>query len=50
MGATLKNFKPTGKDEGPPPLNSMECGFIVQKVRFYIEAKPIFFQESIPLI
>ena len=25
-GGNPKNFKPTGKDEGPPPLNSMECG------------------------
>ena len=25
MGATPKNFKTIGKDEGPPPLNSMEC-------------------------
>jgi hypothetical protein len=26
MRATPKNFKTTGKDEGPSPLNSMECG------------------------
>jgi hypothetical protein len=26
MGATPKNFKTIGKDEGPSPLNSMECG------------------------
>jgi hypothetical protein len=26
MGATPKNCKTTGKDEGPPPLNLMECG------------------------
>jgi hypothetical protein len=25
MGATPKNFKTIGKDEGPPPQNSMEC-------------------------
>jgi len=27
-GATPKHFKTTGKDEGPSPLNSMECGAI----------------------
>src|SRR5262249_50819240 len=25
-GATPKHFKTTGKNEGPSPLNSMECG------------------------
>jgi len=26
MRATPKNFKTTGKDESPSPLNSLECG------------------------
>jgi hypothetical protein len=31
-GATLKHFKPTGEDEGPPPLNSMECEKICSRI------------------
>jgi hypothetical protein len=41
MGATPKNFKTTGKDEGPSPLNSMECGFYrTPKSLWLIEVDP----------
>src|SRR5262245_41603300 len=30
MGATPRHVKTTGKDEGQPPLNSMECGNFIR--------------------
>src|SRR5215471_2094976 len=32
-GATPKHFQTTGKDEGPSPLNSMECDFLTSVCR-----------------